>query len=52
MLKFTLGRPAKMHGIALGKKMGVNTWVAFAGSDENAIVDGGFAVIQDEFNLP
>ena len=28
--------------------MGVNTWAAFAGSDENAIVDGDFVVTEDE----
>jgi hypothetical protein len=28
--------------------MGVNTWAAFAGSDDNAIVDGDFAVTEDE----
>jgi hypothetical protein len=48
MLKFTFGRPAKMHGTNIGKDMGVNTWVAFAGSDDNAIVDGDFAVTEDE----
>jgi hypothetical protein len=26
----------------------VNTWAAFAGSDDNAIVDGDFAVLGDE----
>jgi hypothetical protein len=48
MLKFTFGRPAKMHGTNIGKEMGVNTWAAFAGSDDNAIVDGDFAVTEDE----
>jgi len=48
MVKFTFGRPAKMHGVTLGNTMGVNTWAAFAGSDDNAIVDGDFAVTQDE----
>ena len=28
--------------------MGVNTWAAFAGSDDNAIVDGDFAVLESE----
>jgi hypothetical protein len=28
--------------------MGVNTWAAFAGSDENALVDGDFAVTENE----
>src|SRR3989449_8064607 len=48
MVKFTIGRPAKMHGVKIDKDMGVNTWAAFAGSDENAIVDGDFAVTEDE----
>jgi hypothetical protein len=48
MIKFTFGRPAKMHGVTLGNTMGVNTWAAFAGSDDNAIVDGDFAVTEDE----
>jgi Domain of Unknown Function (DUF1259) len=48
MMKFTFGRPAKMHGTNIGKDMGVNTWAAFGGSDDNAIVDGDFAVTEDE----
>jgi Domain of Unknown Function (DUF1259) len=48
MVKFTIGRPAKMHGVNIDKDMGVNTWAAFAGSDDNAIVDGDFAVTEDE----
>jgi Domain of Unknown Function (DUF1259) len=48
MVKFTIGRPAKMHDVTIDKEMGVNTWAAFAGSDDNAIVDGDFAVTEDE----
>jgi len=48
MVKFTIGRPAKMHGVNIDKEMGVNTWAAFAGTDANAIVDGDFAVTEDE----
>src|SRR5205807_2028795 len=48
MVKFTIGRPAKMHSTNIDKEMGVNTWAAFAGSDDNAIVDGDFAVTEDE----
>src|SRR5438132_38563 len=48
MVKFTVGRPAKMHGVKIDKDMGVNTWAAFAGSDDNAVVDGDFAVTEDE----
>jgi hypothetical protein len=48
MVKFTIGRPAKMHGVNIDKDMGVNTWAAFAGSDDKAVVDGDFAVTEDE----
>jgi hypothetical protein len=48
MMKFTIGRPATMHGVQIGKDMGVNTWAAFAGTDDNAVVDGDFAVTEDE----
>jgi hypothetical protein len=48
MVKFTIGRPATMHGVKIDKDMGVNTWAAFAGSDDNAVVDGDFAVTEDE----
>jgi hypothetical protein len=48
MVKFTIGRPAQMHETKIDNTMGVNTWAAFAGSDDNAIVDGDFAVTEDE----
>ncbi len=48
MVKFTIGRSATMHGVKLDKEMGVNTWAAFAGSDDDAVVDGDFAVTEDE----
>jgi hypothetical protein len=48
MVKFSIGHPATMHGVKIGNAMGVNTWMAFAGSDENAVVDGDFAVTEDE----
>jgi hypothetical protein len=48
MVKFTIGRPARMHGTEINNTMGVNTWAAFAGSDDNAVVDGDFAVTEDE----
>lgn len=51
MLKFTFGRSATMHGVKIGKDMGVNTWAAFAGTDNNAVVDGDFAVTEDELQL-
>jgi hypothetical protein len=46
--KVVIGRPARMHGNEIGSAMGVNTWAAFAGSDEQAVVDGDFAVIESE----
>ena len=48
MVKFTIGHPATMHGVKIGNAMGVNTWMAYAGSDDNAVVDGDFAVSEDQ----
>lgn len=48
MFKISLGRPVKMHGITAGDAMGVNTWAGFAGTDDRAVVDGDFAVLEDE----
>src|SRR4029077_6548596 len=42
------GRTAKMMDTEVAKEMGVNTWAAFAGSDENAVVDGDFGVTEDD----
>src|SRR5258708_966517 len=46
--KITIGREVKMAGHTMGNTMGVNTWAAFAGSDEQAIVDGDFAMLESE----
>ncbi len=49
MFKVVIGRKAKMPcGCEVGKEMGVNTWAAFAGTDDNALVDGDFAMTEDE----
>lgn len=48
MVKFTIGKKSSMGGMEIGKTIGVNTWAAFAGSDGNAIVDGDFAMTEDE----
>jgi hypothetical protein len=48
MVKVVLGRKATMHGIEIGNEMGVNTWAAFAGSDQQAVVDGDFAMLEGE----
>ncbi|WP_237753942.1 DUF1259 domain-containing protein [Parachlamydia acanthamoebae] len=37
-----------MGDVILGGDMGVNTWAAFAGTNENAIIDGDFAVLENE----
>lgn len=46
--KVTIGRMTKMDGHGVGSAMGVNTWAAFAGSDEQAVVDGDFAMLESE----
>ena len=46
--KVTLGRSTQMHGQAMGNAMGVNTWAAFIGSDEQAAVMGDFAMYENE----
>ncbi|MBS1943596.1 MAG: DUF1259 domain-containing protein [Bacteroidetes bacterium] len=46
--KITFGREVKMHGVAMGSAMGVNTWAAFAGSDDEAVVDGDFVMREAE----
>jgi hypothetical protein len=49
MYKATLGRKTQAEcGCTIGKVMGVNTWAAFGGTDENAVVDGDFAVVESE----
>jgi hypothetical protein len=49
MFKAVFGRKVKMPcGCEVGKEMGVNTWAAFAGSDDHAVVDGDFVVLADE----
>jgi hypothetical protein len=48
VFKVILGRSARMGEHDIGKEMGVNTWAAFAGSEELAIVDGDFAMLEGE----
>ena len=48
MVKVVVGRKATMHGVEIGNEMGVNTWAAFAGSDQQAVVDGDFAMLESE----
>jgi len=46
--KVVIGRTATMEGARIGNTMGVNTWAAFAGSDDKAVVDGDFAMLESE----
>jgi hypothetical protein len=46
--KFAVGRTTRMHDIEVGNQMGVNTWGAFAGSDDKAVVDGDIAMYEGE----
>jgi hypothetical protein len=46
--KVVVGRGAKMGGHQMGKAMGVNTWAALAGSDDQAVIDGDFATQESE----
>ena len=48
VFKVTIGRTTKMGDHEMGNAMGVNTWAAFAGSDERAVVDGDFAMYENE----
>ncbi len=49
MVKFVFGRMAKAScGCQVGKEMGINTWAAFAGRDDHAIVCGDFVCFPGE----
>ncbi len=46
--KVTFGKTTRMGDHEMGNAMGVNTWAAFAGSDEQAVADGDFAMYESE----
>ncbi|HEV2852961.1 MAG TPA: DUF1259 domain-containing protein [Thermoanaerobaculia bacterium] len=48
VLRFSVGKNTRMHGVEAGNAMGVNTWAAFAGGDGQALVDGDFAMYEGE----
>ncbi len=51
IFKITLGRPGvKMGGVELTASMGLNTWAAFAGTDDRAHVAGDVAMTAPEVN--
>jgi Domain of Unknown Function (DUF1259) len=47
----TIGRPdleVREHGALIESRMGLNTWAAFAGSDDEAVVAGDVAMLASE----
>ena len=49
--KITVGRndiPMKDHGAAINARMGLNTWAAFYGTQEDAVVAGDIAMLETE----
>lgn len=52
MVKITIGRRTQLPcACEAGQEMGVNTWAAFAGTDDNAVVDGDFALEEGELAM-
>ena len=48
VVKITIGREGTMHGVKVGKAMGLTTWAAFSGDDKLAAVDGDFIMTAHE----
>jgi hypothetical protein len=48
VVKVTIGRDGRMHGVRVGGSMGLTTWAAFSGSDQLAAVDGDFIMTAAE----
>jgi len=49
MFKVTIGRETKMAcGCTVGNTMGINTWAAFAGTSDDALVVGDFVMLENE----
>lgn len=48
VVKVTVGREGKMHGVKVAGSMGLTTWAAFSGSDDLAAVDGDFIMTAAE----
>jgi hypothetical protein len=38
--KAAIGRRALIHGETIGREMGISTWIAFAGTDDQALAEG------------
>ena len=49
MYKVTIGRETRMVcGCTVGNTMGINTWAAFAGTSDDALVVGDFVMLENE----
>jgi hypothetical protein len=48
VVKVSIGKEGMMHHVKVGEAMGLNTWAAFSGSDEFAVVDGDFIMTARE----
>ncbi|HEV1993164.1 MAG TPA: DUF1259 domain-containing protein [Candidatus Acidoferrum sp.] len=51
VFKITIGRDdlgMKEHGAAINARMGLNTWAAFLGTQEDAVVAGDVAMLENE----
>jgi hypothetical protein len=49
MYKVTIGRETKMAcGCTVGNTMGIDTWAAFAGTSDDALVVGDFVMLENE----
>ena len=46
--KASMGMAGVVHGILVGKQMGIATWITFAGNNENAIVDGQIVMTKEQ----
>lgn len=48
VVKVSVGRTGRMHGMKIGGAMGLGTWAAFTGSDKWATIDGDFIMTATE----
>jgi hypothetical protein len=48
VVKVSIGKEGEMHHATVGEAMGLNTWAAFSGSDDFAVVDGDFIMTAKE----
>ena len=51
VVKVSIGREARMHNVSFSGSMGLTSWAAFSGSDNQASVDGDIAMTGREVQL-